>query len=165
MKATELIAQHIIEAFEGGNWTEVNFKDALRDISYRDATMVTKASCNTIAALIHHVAFYNDVIRKKLEGITTIAYDHDSFKVPLVKNENDWMNLKDRCFQSVHDLAATVIKLPDEMLTAPIDNGNGTYYKTLHGLIEHLYYHLGQIVFLKRLARLPAPQLLISNSL
>ena len=47
MKITALIAQHIIEVHEGGNWTEVNIKDTLEDVSYKEAVLVTKASYNT----------------------------------------------------------------------------------------------------------------------
>ena len=50
MKITELIAQHITEVHEGGNWTEVNIKDTLADVGYKEATTVTRASYNTIAA-------------------------------------------------------------------------------------------------------------------
>ena len=52
MKITESIAQHITEVHEGGNWTDVNIKDALADVSFKEAATVTKASNNTIAALV-----------------------------------------------------------------------------------------------------------------
>lgn len=165
MKTAALIAQHIIETFEGGNWTDVNFRDTLRDISYRDAGVVTKASCNTIAAIVYHSAFYNTLVRRRLEGTAGNEHDRDSFKVTEIKNENDWQQLKNECFQSAHDLAAAVLKLSDDILDTPIGETDVTYYKTLHGVVEHLHYHLGQIVFLKRLARFPSPQLQLSNSL
>ena len=68
MKIAHLVAQHITELFEGGNWTEVNIKDTLADISWKETVSVTKASYNTIAALVHHLTFYNQVVLSRVKG-------------------------------------------------------------------------------------------------
>src|SRR3954464_15889023 len=106
MKTTEFIASHLIEVFEGGNWTDVNMNTALRDINYKEATTVTKASYNTIAALVHHISFYNEIVLKRLQGINPVIGNANGFDLPPVQNEQDWTKLKERCFQSAHDLAA-----------------------------------------------------------
>ena len=54
--------------FEGGNWTEVNLKETLSDVDYREATTATRATFNTIAALVHHLTFYNSVVISRLSG-------------------------------------------------------------------------------------------------
>ena len=66
MRTTEFIAQHLIEVFEGGNWTDVNLNATFQDINYKEATTVTKASYNTIAALVYHISFYNEIVLKRL---------------------------------------------------------------------------------------------------
>jgi len=165
MKITELIAQHITEVFEGNNWTDVNIKDTIDDIDYREATTVTKASYNTIAALLHHLSFYNDVVSMRLMGINPEIDEINGFNVPAIKNEHDWQLLKDAVFASAANLSDAVRKFPEEKINDLTVTEHSTYYKTLHGLAEHAHYHLGQIVLIKKLVRVSVPHAVISNSL
>jgi uncharacterized damage-inducible protein DinB len=165
MKTTDFIAQHIVEVFEGGNWTEVNFKSTLKDINYKEATTVTKASYNTIAALLYHTCFYNEVVLQRLQGINPAINEKNGFDLPPVRNENDWNELKRRCFQSAHALAEAVKKFPEERLSELTITGHSTHYKTLHGVAEHTHYHLGQIVILNKLIKNQVHQYALSSSL
>jgi len=165
MKITDFIAQHIIEVFEGGNWTDVNFKDTLKDINYKEATTVTKASYNTIAALVYHTCFYNEVVLKRLQGVNPSINEKNGFDLPPIKNEDDWKHLVQRCFQSAYDLAAAVKKIPEEKLSELTITGHSTHYKALHGVAEHAHYHLGQIVLLKKLVKISVQQCALSSSL
>jgi uncharacterized damage-inducible protein DinB len=165
MKPSEFIAQHILEVFEGGNWTDVNFKDTLKDINHKEATTVTKASYNTIGALVYHTSFYNEIVLKRLQGINPAINDRNGFDLPLIKNENDWNELKQRCFLSAYVLSEAVKKFPEEDLSQPTITNHSTHYKTLHGVAEHAHYHLGQIVILKKLIKSQTPQYSISSSL
>jgi uncharacterized damage-inducible protein DinB len=165
MKITEFIAQHIIEVFEGGNWTDVNFRDTLRDINCKDATTVTRASYNTIAALMYHTTFYNEIVLKRLQGINPAISEKNGFDLPPIKSEDDWRNLKQRCFQSAHELGETVKNLPEEKLSELTITGHSTHYKTLHGVAEHAHYHLGQIVILKKLIKNEIHQYAFESSL
>lgn len=153
MKITELIAQHLIEVHEGENWTEVNIKDTLADVDHREAVVETAASHNTIAALIHHLSYYNDVVMQRLSGTNPPIGESNGFDVGTITNEDDWIKLKEQNIQSAHQLAGKIRELSDEKLLDLTVTGLSTYYKTLHGLIEHAHYHLGQIVLLKKLAR------------
>lgn len=165
MKITEFIAQHIVEAFEGGNWTEVSLSDVLVDVDYREATTVTKASYNTIAALLHHLTFYNDVVSMRLMGIDPVIDEINGFNVPSIKSEEEWMQLKDAAYASVHNLADKIRKFPEERLTEQTVPGLSTYYKTLHGIAEHAHYHIGQMFLIKRLVKINLMQAAKSNSL
>lgn len=165
MKITELIARHIVEVFEGGNWTEVSLKDVLNNVDYREATTVTKASYNTIAALLHHLSFYNDIVSMRLMGINPEIDEVNGFNVPAIKNEYDWQQLKDAAFASVHNLADKISKFPEERLSEETVPGLSTYYKTFHGIAEHAHYHVGQMFFIKRLAKASLAHAAKSNSL
>lgn len=165
MKITELIAQHIIEAFEGGNWTEVSLRDVLENVDYREATTVTKASYNTIAALLHHLNFYNDVVSMRLMGIDPIIDEINGFNVPSIKSEEEWQQLKEAAYASAHNLADKIRKFPEERLKEQTVPGLSTYYKTLHGIAEHAHYHIGQMFLIKRLAKASLVHAVKSNSL
>ena len=165
MNLTEFIAQHIIEIHEGGNWTDVNIKDTLADVSHKEATTVTKASYNTIAALVHHLSFYNDIVMQRLSGNDPVIGETNGFDVPAISDENDWIRLKERNLNSFHQLAEAVKAFPEEKVFQLTATGHATHYKTLHGIAEHAHYHLGQMVLLKKLVRQTKHQLARSNSL
>ncbi len=157
MKLTELIAQHITEVHEGTNWTEVNIKDAIADIDHKEATTKTKASHNTIAALLHHLSFYNDVVMQRLFGNIPAIGEPNGFDVPAIENEEDWTRLKDRNIKSAVELAAAVRAFPDDRLFELAVTGASTHYKMLHGIVEHAHYHLGQMTLLKNLIKATKP--------
>lgn len=153
MKITECIAQHISEVFEGNNWTEVDIRQTLHDVTFTEATTVTPASPNTIAALVFHLDFYNQVIMSRLNGIDPVIDERNGMNVPALENEEQWQQLQKKAFDSTAALAAMVKDFPEERLQEPTVKGLNTYYKTLHGIAEHSHYHLGQMVLLKNLIR------------
>src|SRR5664279_4446682 len=95
MKITALIAQHLTEVHEGVNWTEVNLKDTLADVDHKEAVVITAASANTIAALLHHLNFYNGAVLQRLSGTNPVIGESNGFDVAAIANEDDWIKLKE----------------------------------------------------------------------
>ena len=165
MKITEHIAQHLIDVFEGGNWTEVNIRDTLRGVNYKEATAITRVSSNSIAALLYHIGYYNKIVLKRIMGVDDARDNSNGFDMPAIQTEEDWSLLKERVMQSTCQLADTIRKFPEAQLFDLIAPGNSTYYKTFQGIVEHAHYHLGQIVVLKKLIKQPVHHHLRSKSL
>jgi hypothetical protein len=92
-------------------------------------------------------------VLKRLQGISPAINERNGFDLPPIKNEDDWKYLIQRCFQSAHDLAEAVKKIPEEKLSELTITEHSTHYKALHGVAEHAHYHLGQIVLLKKLVK------------
>ncbi len=151
MKLTHLISQHIVETFEGNNWTDVNISDTLHDFAFKEAFITTAASPNSIASLVHHIMFYNYVVLERLNGNNPEIEQTNGFHVPAIQSEEEWQSLQARCHESFRVLANAVIALPEERLSDLAPNSKSTLYKTLQGVVEHAHYHLGQIVILKKL--------------
>lgn len=153
MPLTSNIAQHIQEAFTKGNWSEVSLTDTLAGVNYTDATTVTTGSLNSIAALLYHLTYYNEIIFERLRGNIISINNSNGFDLPAIENEEDWQQLQQRCTDSVNSLVNAVKKFPEEKLFDSIIPGYPTVYKTLHGIAEHAHYHLGQILVLKKLLK------------
>ena len=153
MKLKDHIAQHIIDVHMGDNWTDVNIKNTLQNISLQEAVTVTSSSANTIAALLHHITFYNEVVLERLKGNIPFISDVNGFDVPALIKEDDWLELQEKNYQSAQNLAEAVKQFPEEKLFEPVIANHSTVYKTLHGIIEHTHYHLGQIVIIKNLVK------------
>jgi len=145
----QFIAQHILDVHNGDNWTEVTIADTLKDVSFETAVTQTKASKNTIASLLYHVTFYNDVMLKRLQGNEPAINDANGFDMPPLKDEAAWQELKQKNIASAVALAEAIQNIPDEKLFEPILPGYSQTYKSLHGIAEHAHYHLGQMVLLK----------------
>jgi hypothetical protein len=144
-------AKHFREVHFGGNWTSVNLKETLADVSWQQA--VTKVhSFNTIAVLVYHTNYYVSAVLKVLQGEALNASDTFSFDLPPIQSETDWKNLLNKTWADAENFASLLEQLPESRLGEVFTNEKyGTYYRNMHGIIEHIHYHLGQIVVIKKL--------------
>lgn len=154
MSTSATIAKHFRDVHFGGNWTWVNLRDTLKDVTWEEATR-KREGFNTIAVLTFHINYFVDAVLKVLEGGPLDSHDKFSFTHPPITNEADWQRLLDKMWSDAERFAVLVGQLPDDRLhTDMADPKYGTWYRNLHGIIEHTHYHLGQIVILKKLLRL-----------
>jgi uncharacterized damage-inducible protein DinB len=143
------IADHIKQVYRGGNWTAVNLKDTLEGVNWEIATQRLE-SFHSIAELVYHMNYFVTVVLQVLHGGPLKGDDAVSFDCPPINSQADWEALQKRVFEEVEEFALLVAALPEEQLWELIgDSKYGTYYRNLHGIIEHCHYHLGQIVLIK----------------
>ncbi len=151
MVLTQQIAKHFRDVHFGGNWTSVNLKDTLADISWQQA--VTKVhNLNTIAALVFHMNYYVSVVLKVLQGEPLNASDKFSFDLSPITSAEDWQKLVNKTLTEAELFAAEIEKMNETQLFEVFSNPKyGNYYRNLHGIIEHTHYHLGQISLIKKI--------------
>ncbi len=151
MNLTGQIAKHFREIHFGGNWTSSNLKDNLADVTWQQATTQVY-SLNTIAALVFHINYYVSAVLKVLQGEPLNAHDKYSFDLPKIQSQKDWENLLDKIWKDAENFALLVEQLPESKLWENLsDEKYGNYYRNIHGIIEHIHYHLGQIVLVKKI--------------
>jgi uncharacterized damage-inducible protein DinB len=151
MNQTAQIAKQLRDVYFGGNWTGVNLKETLADIHWDQAT-TRFYSFNTIATLVFHMNYYVEAILKVLQGGPLDAHDRYSFDHAPVLSDKDWEKLLARTWTDAETLIQLIEQLPDQKLGDEFsDQKYGNYYRNLHGLIEHIHYHLGQIVLIKKI--------------
>ena len=151
MNLVQQIAKLLRAVYFGGNWCAVNLKETLKDITWKQAT--TKVySFNTIATLVYHMNYYVIAILKVLEGGPLDAHDKYSFDHPPILSQEDWEKLLDKTWKDAERFASLVEQLPESKLWKIFsDEKYGNYYRNIHGVIEHLHYHLGQIVLIRKI--------------
>ena len=151
MELTHLIAKQARDVISGGNWTSVNLRDTLAGISWQQATQQIPGF-NSIAILVYHMHYYMKVVHTVMEGGPLDAKDKLSFDLPSVNSEEDWNKLLDMVWKNAAHFADAIEKMPAEKLATDFADGKyGSWYRNLHGIIEHTHYHLGQIVLLKKM--------------
>jgi len=151
MNLTAQIAKHFRDVHFGGNWTSVDLKKTLADVDWQQAT--TKVySFNTIAILVFHINYYISAVAKVLQGEPLTAHDKYSFDLPPIQSQEDWEKLLNKMWTDAENFANLIEQLSETKLGQIFsDEKYGTYYRNLHGIIEHTHYHLGQIILIKKI--------------
>lgn len=153
MKTIEHISKHIRDVYLGGNWTAVCLIDALRDVTWEEANQKLHG-CNDIATLVYHLNYYIVELNKVFRGEAFASKDELSFDSPPINSEEDWDNLTGELWTDVQAFAGFVEKLEEDKLWEDfIEAKYGNYYRNLQGIVEHVHYHLGQIMILKKVIR------------
>jgi hypothetical protein len=148
---TTQLAKQVRDVHFGGNWSSVNLKETLGDVSLEQATAKVY-SFNTIVALVFHINYFIDAVLKVLEGGALTAHDKFSFDHPPISSRENWEKLLDKMWTDAENFAELIEQLPENMLDEIfVDEKYGTYYRNLAGIIEHCHYHLGQIVLIKKI--------------
>lgn len=150
-KTSQQIAQHLRAVYFGGNWTASNLKQQLADVNWQQATTQVYG-LNTIATLVFHMSYYVSAVTKVLRGGPLDAKDKYSFDHPPIASETDWQQFLSQVFADAETFAKLIEQMPDDRLHEDfLDGKYGNYYRNLHGIIEHLHYHLGQVVVIKKI--------------
>lgn len=151
MSISKQLARHLREIHFGGNWTESNFKDQLKGIKWQQAIKKTD-EFNTIAILTYHSCYYISALIDVMEGNPLTTKDADAFNHPPIQSKKDWDQLLDKCWSNAEKAATLLEQMPDSKLLETFRNEKyGNYFRNILGMIEHMHYHLGQIVLLKKL--------------
>ena len=151
MTITHQITKLFRDVYYGGNWTAVNIKETLNGVDWKQATTKVQ-SFNTIATLVFHINYYVRTVAKVLNSEPLQGHDKDSFNVPPIQSAADWTSLQEKMYADADTMAKLIEQIPEEKLSEIfVQEKYGTYYRNLHGLIEHNHYHLGQMVLIKKM--------------
>ncbi len=151
MSISKQLAKHLRDVHFGGNWTVTDLKKTLSDVKWEDA-LIQVYSLNSIAALTFHMTYYVDVLITVLEENKLTGKDELSWMLPSIQSQDNWEQLQEQIWERAERAAQLIEKIPDEQLTQDfIDPKYGTTYRNIAGIVEHMHYHLGQIVIIKKL--------------
>ena len=152
MNKTEQLANRLREIILNGTWiANTNFKDQLENLDWEIAISKFE-SLNTISVLAQHVHYYVNGIKNVFNGGPLEIRDQYSFDFPAIKSQKEWNTFLTKFWMDATNLAELIEQLPDEKLNQSfVDAKYGTYQRNIDGMIEHSYYHLGQIVLIKKI--------------
>ena len=152
MERSKLLAIRLREVLLDGLWiANTNFKSQLQLLSWVQATQKI-GTLNTIAELTYHVNYYLKGLLNVLRGGELEISDKYSFDMSLIESETDWRSLVDEFLKHSEEFVFEVAKIHDHQLDeAFVDKKYGTYLRNIEGVIEHSYYHLGQVSLLRKM--------------
>jgi len=152
MNHPKILSDRFREVMLNGTWiANTNFKDQLSQVSCRQATSKV-GELNTIANLTFHINYYIAGVLQVLNGGSLDIRDKFSFDCPSISTAEEWETMKNDLYKNADLFAAAVEVLPGEKLDEGfIDEKYGTYLRNIEGMIEHCYYHLGQVVLIRKM--------------
>lgn len=149
---TYQIAHRFREVILNGTWiANTNYKDQLEGLNWKTAIQKID-SLNTIADLAQHIHYYISGILNVFNGGTLDIKDKYSFDCPPIQSQDQWEEFLNKFWNDTERFAVFAEQMIDEKLNDIfVDEKYGTYHRNIEAMIEHSYYHLGQIVLIKKL--------------
>jgi len=149
-QAQQLVAR-LEEVFLSGKWiANTNYRELLDGVSLEQAT-TSLPQFNSIAKLTFHINYYLDGLIRAFQTGTLDIKDQYSFDLPPLQTEEDWDQLRATLLNNSKVFSDLVSAMEDSHLDAPfIDARYGTVLRNIEAVIEHSYYHLGQIRLIKK---------------
>jgi uncharacterized damage-inducible protein DinB len=152
MSEIDRMLDQLKRAFEGNAWHGPSVREVLAGVTAEQAHTRVVPNAHTIWELMRHIAVWEDVGRRRLEGDRAqieISSPED-WPPPEDTSEAAWESAKVALERGHQTLVETVKRLPESRLNEPVAEGMSTVYVTLHGVIHHDLYHAGQIAILKK---------------
>ncbi|MGB4958399.1 MAG: DinB family protein [Saprospiraceae bacterium] len=152
MEANNQISKRCREVLLDGTWiANTNFQDQLSDVTWEQAQMKF-GSLNSILALTFHINYYLAGMLQVFEGGTLDIRDKYSFDYQHIASKDDWEKLLTQFFKNAELFAEHVARFSEYKLEEYfVDPKYGSYRRNIEGMIEHSYYHLGQVSLLKKM--------------
>lgn len=152
MKTTQQLADRFREVLLNGTFIAyTNYKNELENLNWKLAVHKIE-NLNTIADLARHIHYYIGGINEVFRGGNLEIKDKFSFDFPPIQNWEEWISFLNKFWRDAEEFAGFVEKLPDEKLHEDfVEAKYGNYHRNIDAMIEHAYYHLGQIVLIKKL--------------
>lgn len=155
MEAHQLfLANRLREVLLDGRWiANTNIKEQITNTSREEAVCEIEG-LNSIALLTFHINYYLKGILNVFNGGSLDIRDKFSFEMPEITSEADWNHLVTELIENANMFANWVEQMDDDLLKKPfVDEKYGSYLRNIEGVIEHSYYHLGQVSLIKKLIK------------
>ncbi|HMR90431.1 MAG TPA: DUF1572 domain-containing protein [Saprospiraceae bacterium] len=155
MTLNEQLAKQLKDLFLTGQWIgmDLNLKAQLDDVDVEMANTHYE-SLNTIALLSFHLNYYLEGVINVFKGGTLDIRDKYSYDMPTITSQQEWDTMRENIYRNAEYFVYLVEQMPTSQLNdAFTDEKYGTYLRNLMGILEHSYYHLGQIVLIKKLLK------------
>ena len=152
MTRNSAIANRLREVLLEGKWiANTNFKEQILGVNWEQAIQKV-GNLNTIALLTFHINYYLAGLLNVFNGGGLEIKDKYSFDLPEIKSEKDWNKLVNDFLNNSEMFAKQVEQMDESMLDQPfVEEKYGSYLRNIEGVIEHSYYHLGQVSLIRKM--------------
>ena len=152
MENNRELAKRFSDVILNNSWVANNsYKNQLTDLPL-EVVLFKYQSLHNIAALAQHVHYYIAGILNVFNGGNLDIKDIYSFDFPPINTIEQWHSFLAVFWTDAASFTQKLEEMDENTLNSIfVKKEYGTYYFNINTLIEHSYYHLGQIVLIKKL--------------
>lgn len=151
MKETKRIVSLFEKLYEGSPWIDVNVKDTLLQLSFKQAAKKIKPNINSIWEIVNHLIAWRRNVLQRVNGKVITTPAHNYFQPVTDISEANWQNTVDSFEQTQEEWLKFLKSFKASGFEKIYPNNNMNYYEHIHGIIQHDAYHLGQVRLLMNL--------------
>ena len=154
MNLSQTSASRLKEVFIDGTFIAyTNYSKILDDVTWQESEKKIQ-NLNTIAALTFHINYYLEGLNKVFEGGELTISDKYSFDCEKITSRMEWTARKTHLIENAKTFIIHIENFPPDKLKDDfVKKEYGNYLRNIEGVIEHSYYHLGQISLIKKMIR------------
>lgn len=151
MTETERTLDQFERAFSGDAWYGDSLSEILENVTTEKALARPFPNALNIWELVLHLTFTEEIMRRRIEGEAAKIVGAEDFPTVSETSEAAWENTLEELKTSHEKLVKTIKNLNDAQLDETVKGYDHSKYFLLHGLIQHLVYHAGQIALIKKM--------------
>ncbi len=150
MTEVERIADQLQRSMEGKAWHGPALLEVLEGVTAQQAAAPVPAA-HTIWEVVLHVAAWISASRRRIQGDAALLTAEEDWPAIDGRGEGAWFELRAALEREYRDLLSVVRALPEEALEFTVRGQDYSTYFLLHGVIQHILYHAGQIAVARKI--------------
>ena len=152
MTNAEILSTRFREVILNGTLiANTNYKNELEKLDWKIAVEKFN-TLNSIAILAQHIHYYLVGVKDVFKGGTLDIKDKYSFDFTPIESQKEWKAFLAKFWDDAEEFALLIEQMSEDKLKEIfVDEKYGTYHDNINVMIEHCYYHLGQIVLIKKI--------------
>ena len=138
----ERVKSQLAEFYDGTSWVTENFKTKVLSIEPVNASLKTPGHSHSVTQLVAHITSWRNFAVQKLTGNSDYnIQDNSTEDWP----DDEWKVVRME-FESCHkNLLKAIENFPPEGWNSKVPGRNYSFLYLINGIVEHDYYHYGQI--------------------
>lgn len=150
MSETDFLVDQLKRAFDGEAWHGPALMEILEGVDAHTAAARPLAAGHSIWELVLHVAAWERVISKRIQGQALTLSDEENFGHVRQTDEAQWRQALQTLKTHHDELIRLTSSLKEAQLNERVPGKDYDFRFMLAGAVQHAAYHGGQIALLKR---------------
>lgn len=150
---TERIRSQLRNAIEGGAWHGPSLKEIVGDMRAHEAAQRPLAGVHSPWEIVLHTIVWLETVDRRLRGVGLELTAEEDWPAVSEETQSAWSELLDRLDQAHGSLQRTLAGQDDQALGDRVVGKEYDRYFMLHGTVQHVLYHSGQVALLKKALR------------
>ncbi|MEO6546783.1 MAG: DinB family protein [Ferruginibacter sp.] len=150
MKETARITELFEDLYDGEAWIGETLSGTIKNVSAKQAAGKITPQWNSIWEILIHLIRWRENVLQRVQGVITESPDHNYFWRVEDESEEAWSNTLVELEKSQQNWISFLHGMHEEDLEKVYERNNLSYYKNIHGIIQHDAYHLGQVIMLAK---------------